>query len=251
VVVKRVPFEHREPTSPRRRRFVQHAVIAALAVPLGGCGTQQQAGELSSDLEAELEQVERQSDGPVYWLGRPFEGLPLTYADHVPRPLLIYGDCRGEGGGDSFHCTAPRVQLQQWPLESPSRYPRDIGCTRTTIRGVPAAQFDGFEMYAGRALVKIYAPNEARARRAAAALRPLDGSASARDPLPQPVIDLEEALRRCALDSLEAKLRELEAGAQTPLLWAGRTTFATSCGASADPDGPRPTRRGRSSGGRG
>jgi hypothetical protein len=114
-----------------------------------------------------------------------------------------------------FSCSTGR-------FASPSRYPDYFSCTRTTIRGVPAAQFGAFEIYIGRLIVRISAPNQAQARRAAAALRPLDGSASPSEPLPAPTIDVSDALRRCALDSLEAKLDELREHAQIPFLWAGR-----------------------------
>jgi hypothetical protein len=141
---------------------------------------------------------------------------------NIRGPFFVYGECNGEGTGESFHCTGPQIQLQQWPLESPSRYPDHFSCTRTTIRGVPAAQFDGFEIYFGPSLMRIYARNQAQARRAAAALRRLDGSSTADEPLPSPAIDVGEALRRCAVDSLGAKLDELRQRSQIPLFWTGR-----------------------------
>jgi hypothetical protein len=190
--------------------------MTTAAALLTGCGAQ---------LTTNLERIERQSDGPVYWLGRSFEGLPLTHADAwaARRELLVYGECRGLSEGfDSYRCTAPQVQVQHLPFASPSRYSRSSGCTRTMIRGVPAAWFGGLEVYTGRVLVTIHASSEAQARRAATALRSLDGSISASESLPPPASEVSEPLRRCALDSLEAKLRELRAYARIPLLWAGR-----------------------------
>lgn len=219
------------------------AVLMVAATLLVGCGAQEGPGRLSSDLEANLERIQRESDGPVYWLGPSFDGLSLTHSEGprpapaplphrkgapdrpippAPGPFFVYGECNGEGEGDSYHCTGPQIQLQHWPIASPSRYPDYFSCTRTTIRGVPAAQFGAFEIYIGRLIVRISAPSQAQARRAAAALRPLDGSASPTEPLPAPAIDVDAALRRCALDSLEAKLDELREHAQIPLLWAGR-----------------------------
>ena len=216
-------------------------MLAAAAVLLAACGARESANGPSSDLTPRLDRIARESHGSVYWLGRSFEGLPLTHSEpsrlppapgpsgnRAPRPALrpgpffVYGECRGEGDGDSYHCTGPQVQLQHWPLVNPSRYPRHLPCTRTTIRGVPAAQFDGFELYTGSVLVRIYAPTRAQARRAAAALRPVDANASPSEPLPQPAIDVATGLRRCALDSLAAKVRELRTDARIPLLWAGR-----------------------------
>jgi hypothetical protein len=215
-------------------------------VLFAACGAQEGTERPSPELSPDLERIERETAGPVYWLGPSFEGLPLTHSEGpqppsrmgpstqrapgaprrpstpAPGPFFVYGECNGEGDGDSFHCTGPQVQLQHWPIASPSRYPEYFSCTRTTIRGVPAAQFSDLEIYIGRSPVRIFAPSRAQARRAAAALRPLDGSAGPRELLPPPAIDVDEALNRCALDSLEAKLDELRKDAQIPLFWAGR-----------------------------
>jgi hypothetical protein len=213
------------------------------AVLVAGCGADERVGGTRSDLAAKLEVLERGQASPVYWLGASFEGLPLTHTEGaqpaptgppahrrsdrprppapVPGPFLVYGECEGEGRGDSYHCTGRQIQIGHWPLASPSRYPRGHSCTRTTIRGVPAAQFDHLEVYVGQTLLMISAPRD-QARRAAAALRQLDGSAAPPQPLPAPALDLSAALRRCALDSLDAKLAELRAHGEIPLLWAGR-----------------------------
>jgi hypothetical protein len=223
------------------------AIAAVVAVVfLLCCGAQNETESRSADLSAQLERFTREGAGSSYWLGPSFEGLPLTHAEGSPSltaagtttdrapevppppsaaargPLFIYGECNGGGDGDSFRCTGPQVQLHHWPIASPSRYPDYFSCTRTMIRGVPAAQFDGFEVYVGRSLVRIYARTQAQARRAGAALRSLDGSVAPSEPLPRPAIDVEQALERCALDSLEAKLTDLRQRAQIPLFWGGR-----------------------------
>jgi hypothetical protein len=172
------------------------AILVLAAALLTGCGAQAARNEPSSELSADLERIEHEGDEGVYWLGASFEGLPLTHAEGSQAPVtpgptptverapggpgpppppargpfFVYGECNGEGDGEAFHCTGLQVQLQHWPIASPSRYPDYFGCTRTTIRGVPAAQFDGFEIYIGRALIRIYAPNQSQARRAAGAL---------------------------------------------------------------------------------
>jgi hypothetical protein len=198
------------------------ATIAAAAVLAAGCGTPTERPAGPADLRVPLEEIERRSELPAYWLGRSFEGLPLTHADAQRNAFFVYGECRGEGTGDSWRCTGPQVQLQHWPVETVHRYGQWRGCTRTTIRGVPAAQFDGFEIYTGRVMVKIYAPNQAQARRAAELLRPLRQSAAPTEPLPPPAIDVADPLRQCALDSIDDKLHEVEREAQIPLLWLGR-----------------------------
>jgi hypothetical protein len=221
-------------------------VIIAAAVVLAGCGAEERTAGSSQELTENLERIERESDGPVYWLGPSFEGLPLTHAEGphpelargpsperapgVPGPppapapgsFFIYGECNGEGDGENYHCSGPQIQLQHSPIASPSRYPEQFSCTRTKIRGVPAAQFSALEVYVGRSLIRISAPTQAQARRAAAALRPLDGSAGPGDALPPPAIEVDTALKRCGLESLEAKLDELRKDARIPLLWAGR-----------------------------
>jgi hypothetical protein len=223
------------------------AAIGVAAALLGGCGAGERSDRAAPGVTNELERIARESRGPVYWLGPSFEGLPLTHSEGPqalpprpartverpsgvptrppaprPGPFFVYGECNGEGEGDSFHCTGPQVQLQHWPIASPSRYPEYFSCTRTTIRGVPAAQFDGFEIYIGDSLIRIYAPTQAHARRAASALRPIDGSAGPSEPLPPPAIDVEQALARCSLDSLDEKLDELRRNARIGLLWVGR-----------------------------
>jgi hypothetical protein len=224
-------------------RNVLLLVAAALAA---GCGAQEQSDGSSSDLAEAVERIGRESDEPIYWLGPSFEGLRLTHVEGAhpelargptpdrapgvpgpppapaPGPMFVYGECNGEGAGDSFHCRGPQVQIQHWPITSPGRYPEHFSCTRMTIRGAPVAPFSGFELYTGDSLIRISAPTRAQVRRAAAALRRLDGSVGPGTPLPPPVIDVEKALERCALESLDAKLEELRTSAQMPLLWVGR-----------------------------
>lgn len=229
--------------SGANRRHAASAFGAVAALLLSGCGADATPDGTPGDPTTQLERIARHLDDPVYWLGPSFDGLPLTHAEGPlppeppptvtrnegpPRPpapargpFLVYGECKGEGSGDSYTCTGPQLQIQHWPLASPSRYPRGHHCTRTTIRGVPAAQFDHLEVYVGSALVTISAPSN-QARRAAAALRRVDGTLSPPAPLPPPAFDLGTALRRCALDSLDAKLEELRAYARIPILWAGR-----------------------------
>jgi hypothetical protein len=228
----------------RHRFCAVAAVIAAAATLLAGCGAEERSEGSSPELSEKLEQIEREATTPVYWLGPSFEGLPLTHSEG-PRelgppesarrrearggpaappavtrgPFLVYGECNSGGDGP---CTEPQVQLEHWPIASPARYPEFFSCTRTTIRGVPAAQFSFLEVYVGSVIVKITASTNAQARRVAAALRPLDGSSGPEEPLPPPTIDVDKALERCALDSVDAKLKELREKVQMPLLWAGR-----------------------------
>jgi hypothetical protein len=234
------------PAGEDKSHAMRKALLVVAAAILAGCGAEERTDGSSPELADDLERIERESEAGIYWLGPSFEGLPLTHAEGahpelarglsperapgVPGPppspapgaFFVYGECNGEGDGENYHCTGPQVQLQHWPIASPSRYPDHFSCTRMTIRGAPAAQFSGFEIYIGQSIIRIHAATQAQVRRAAAALRPLDGSAGPGEPLPPPAIDVDKALKRCALDSLDAKLEELREGAEIPLLWAGR-----------------------------
>ena len=234
------------PAREDKRDAMRKALLLVAAAVLAGCGGEERTDGSSREFADDLERIERESETPIYWLGPSFEGLSLTHtegahpelargpspdrAPGVPGPppasapgaFFIYGECNGEGHGENYHCTGPQVQIHHWPIASPSRYPDHFSCTRMTIRGVPAAQFSGFEIYVGQSIIRIHAPTQAQVRRAAAALRPLDRSAGPDEPLPPPAIDVDKALERCALDSLDAKLEELRKNAQIPLLWAGR-----------------------------
>jgi hypothetical protein len=204
------------PAREDKNYLVRKAFLAAVLL-LTGCGAEQ------SDLAEELERVKRSSMGPVYWLGSSFEGLPLTDIEEGPGgPFFVYGECNGERSGDSFHCTGPQVRVYHEPIVNPDRYPEHFSCTRMTIRGVPAAKFSGFQIYTGELLIKVDAPTSAQVRRAAVALRTIDGRAGPGAPLPSPAIDVDRGLERCALESLDAKLEELRENARVPLLWAGR-----------------------------
>jgi predicted alpha/beta hydrolase len=197
-------------------------IVAATAAP--GCGATAGPGATRGEIEAKLERIARQTEEPIYYLGRSFSGLPLTHAAASRHgALFVYGECRPRRSGERVHCTGPQVQLQQTLIASPERYDTPWrGCVRTTVRGVPAGQFDGFEVYTGEALVTIYARDFDEAKRAAAALRPVGRRTSSGAPLPPPTIDVERALRECALESLDAKLAELRREKAGPLYWVGR-----------------------------
>jgi hypothetical protein len=224
---------------------MKRALLVVAAALLAGCGAQERTDGASPALE-DVERIKRESAAGVYWLGPSFEGLPLTHAEPAhpelargpsperapgvpgppaspgPGPIFLYGECNSEGEADNRGCTRPQVRVYHRAITSPGRYPDYFSCTRMTIRGVPAAKFSGFEIYVGESLITIDAPTQAQVRRAAAALRPVDGSAGPGEPLPPPVIDVGNALKRCALESLDAKLDELRQSAQIPLLWVGR-----------------------------
>ncbi|MDP8911022.1 MAG: hypothetical protein M3M94_03010 [Actinomycetota bacterium] len=141
--------------------------------------------------ESELDRLRRSSGQTLYYLGRSFEGYPLTHVsaagrDHV---TLIYGDC--DPGGDLLDLTpddggcAPPVQIQHFRFD-PAQWAVAEFCRRVRpIRGVPAARHSGLVLFTGRSIVKIYGTSAAQERRIAKALRPLNAP-HARDRLPPP-----------------------------------------------------------------
>jgi hypothetical protein len=144
-----------------------------------------------------------QSDGPpLYYLGDDFEGLPLTEVE--PRGFFVYGECDGEGSGDTFHCTKPQVQLQHYALAR--RHPamfeatptEAAACARGTAAGRPVAAFvtaGGLEVYAGSRVVVIFGDSAGRTLRAARSLRVLRGPRGGAPPA-----SVSRALARCSLE---------------------------------------------------
>jgi hypothetical protein len=127
----------------------------------------------------------------VFWAGSSFEGLPMTgsarfceaYDPIMGRNEMVsfdYGDCQpdttSEGG-----CVAP-LEVQSSPMcerhaslyttgdpAASEPYPYDSA----TIRGVPAAKFDGgtaIELYTGNTTVSVYGDDPAQVLRLANAI---------------------------------------------------------------------------------
>jgi len=160
------------------------SVLAALTLSVSACG---------GGAEADIDNL-RDSGAPLYWLGKEFEGLPLTHADER---LLVYGSCEAK----SDTGCAPPLELQHWPLvqRHPSKFTIAPGtptpCTRGTVGGTLVASFPttgGLEVYVGRTVVVVFA-EWLRSLRAVKALRALDGTRT----LPEPPKELETALARC------------------------------------------------------
>jgi len=83
---------------------VRLVTICAAAVALAGCAHDERPSE------EDIRKIARQADGPVYYVGMSFEGLPLTHADgpQAARPseaAFGYGDC--EPTGSEGGCPLP------------------------------------------------------------------------------------------------------------------------------------------------
>jgi hypothetical protein len=154
----------------------------------------------------------------AYSLGAEFEGHKLTGADRVCNPpdssavamrapavrdnnlTYLYGTCKVPDD-DEASCPYP-VSVQNFPacernLSLYQRYPAPSGesvpYTKTTVRGVPAAVFDGglrIEVYTGDVTVVVWGQVAAAVRRAATHLqglhggKPVDGAEGLPDPRP-------------------------------------------------------------------
>lgn len=169
---------------------------AVMLVVLGGCT---QALNRSADPSQLLERAKAFKRHRLYHLGPSFEGLPLTAAPDArggpasgnPAVDFIYGTCDPPGGlfEDRGGC-APPLSVQIW--SACERHIASVGLRyrQMRIRGVPAADVQGdtrLELQTGDITIVIFATALDQARRAADALRSLDGRVGPREHLPPPV----------------------------------------------------------------
>ncbi|MFN2467332.1 MAG: hypothetical protein ABR521_04265 [Gaiellaceae bacterium] len=164
-------------------------LLLALAIAGAGCG-----GTVS---DSELDALRQAPGPPMYWVGTSFAGLRLTHAEGGSpgrRAFFGYGECDpGPHGG----CPIP-IQIQHSAPFSPAKISKHVSCARTTIRGVPAAMFDGLDVYTRDVVVRIYARSTPEAIRVAKAMRPINRRAAPGGPLPPPPPETERALGRCS-----------------------------------------------------
>lgn len=190
--MKRVLHVGRSAASGRGvKRALLLGALTCLGLPSTGCHTRSPPPLSDRALRAT-----RSFDGlTIYWVGRRFEGIPLTAADRpkdYDRSLgirLYYGDCLGRrrlfaSGG----CTLPLEinTVHYFPHSNDALGPRVM----TRIRGVPAVIYDqgrSIEVYTGPLAIDVFADTPARALRAARALHTLNaGPDTAADQLQPP-----------------------------------------------------------------
>lgn len=179
-------------------------IIAAAGLVTACGGTVQRASNgqtVTTRGDLTLEEATRLPGPPLYFLGEEFEGLPLTAIVGKRAPTFIYGSCEippGTEGG-----CAPPIQVQHWSLSerNPGRYAPMLGCQRYEVRGVPAASWDngGLDVHSGDRTVVIFGDDEGQKFRAAEALRQVNGSLTASEPLPapNPAFNVAPGLGRC------------------------------------------------------
>ena len=155
------------------------AAVAVIAVAVSGCGTHAPPPLSTHDINV----ARRFTVYSIYWVGRQFQGIPLTAADfrreYNPQLGLAvyYGDCEtkvsllGSGG-----CTLP---LEIDTVCYVQHHNAGLGPPRNIrIRGVPAVVFNGgksIELYSAHVLIDVYGDTPARALAAVKRLFPLNG----------------------------------------------------------------------------
>jgi hypothetical protein len=152
---------------------------------------------------------------PVYWLGRSFDGLPLSAVtrradadlpgEHVRANYVgfVYGDCVAT---DETGCPPP-LEVQIWP--ACERSLADYALTPagdplahrvTFVRGVPAALFERglrLELYTEDVTIVVFGLTQQAVLHAAAGLRAANALGSERSTLPPPLPGAMAGRLRC------------------------------------------------------
>lgn len=161
------------------RRLLGSICLAAVLGLAAGCDSGDRSARVPEG-PIELGSVRQFSEFPLYWLGRSFDGLPLTEVEDPRKQLadtdpahprsvsFTYGTCeppRDEGG-----CAAP-LQVTTEVGARPERY--DVPSQRIEVLGVPGRIIGGgeLELYTGRHIIAIVGDDEGRLRDAVGALR--------------------------------------------------------------------------------
>jgi hypothetical protein len=154
-----------------------------------------------------IAQAQEFADFPLYDAGSSVDGIPLTNVFHSTGSAstfvsFLYGDCHAS---DDMGC-APSLEIQVWPacIRNPSLYkssrPGALTPGTTSVRGVPAATFEGgsrLEITTGTSTVVVFARTPAVAMQVAGALRGVNLPVQASDPLPQPAAGALDGKLRC------------------------------------------------------
>lgn len=187
---------------PCRRAASLFASVVTATVVAVGC-TAVFGGDAKPESDYTLDEVRRNTSDTIYFVGESFAGLPLVaIIGEKEHPSFIYGDCEVGSGFDPGGCPPP-LDIQHSPITErhPAMFDPTSGCSRTKVRGVPAAIFESsggaLEIYTGRMTVVIFANRPAQRFRAAEALRPVNAAGDPGDALPPPVRDVESELGRC------------------------------------------------------
>lgn len=155
------------------KRIAAAAVSAGLVI--GGCG--------GDDTQASAETpqaAQRAVPYAVHWVGRSFAGLPLTAVlrDGSGDVTVIYGTCKPKGGEGGC---APPLQIQSASICDRNALLYTRPPTSERLRGAVARrdQEGDVRVDTGVSNVTVFAGSASLRERALAALRPVDGPASA------------------------------------------------------------------------
>lgn len=164
------------------------ALAALAALALSACGDTLQTKSVQ---ETDLDYAASEPAFPVYWLGRSFEGLPVTTVDRDPGGayLIAYGNCV-VGGQDT--CVTPLLVITS---PDNSFLPGGVaGRALVRVRGRMAALAQGgrtIQLATGVVVVSIFAQTPTLARAAAQLIDPINQRGSLGRDLPPPLPDTQ------------------------------------------------------------
>ena len=168
-------------------------VVVALASAGSGPAAETRAAQ---EAAAAREALRAFDEFPLYDAGARVDGMPLVAVlrrdDTAEFVSFVYGDC---APGDDAGC-APPAEIQVWPAcrRNLALHEGDdvVGAgvpERMVVRGVAAGSFDEgtrLELETRGATIVVFGDSPGRVVRIAKALRALDGSVRAGEPLPPP-----------------------------------------------------------------
>jgi hypothetical protein len=171
---------------PSLRRLPVAALAVAAGVALTGCGDTIRFRPVPAD---QLVKAITSVRFPVYWLGRTFEGMPITTLDRDAGGAFdaAYGSCVKGGQGT---CVTP-VLIVTSPDNSfvPGG---GRGRPHTAVRGLRAVTSPNgrtLQIPTGPVIVNIYASSAGLARQVAEEISPMNQPGSPAAPLPPPLPD--------------------------------------------------------------
>ena len=238
----------RRPKPPKRSTVITWIVVLLLALIGTTVYVVIKLEIFAPSLSEQVAKVEQ--NDRTWWLGRTFEGLPITRAAPAAGNRindLGYGACRRFGGKlDPF--TSTRCGYPLWVQVRKRRYtlsfdeiPHQVDgtCARAAVQGAPVVVgANGSVLYTGELAIAVSGRPD-QVGRALAALRPPRGEA--RFERPSPAID---TLANCSrpdhpFASLGPRIAALRRGTGLPLAWVGpwyaggQLTSAGQAGAAA------------------
>jgi hypothetical protein len=224
-------------TTTTLRRLASSAVLALAVTLITGCTTHP-AGPIST---ADLDVARDFRLFTVYWVGRSFDGVPLTAADTqrdydaIVGERVYYGNCDKQPVLSTVGCRLPlEIATVEYHMVD-SRGNVGLGTrTNTVIRNVPAVIFNAgrsIQLYTDELAIDIYADTPARALAAARAVVPLnrldDPDPTVLDP-PQFSKDVDPELLAIERTLTTARTAQAAAARRLAAAAAARRSHATA-----------------------